>query len=218
MVGVVITVVVLIVAYGAQYFPLGHSSFRGLVPEGPASCASTVYPVGAQYRFEQCWHGQPVTWPRCAALTVAVNPANAPSSWQADVSGALRELSQATGLRFRSTVRGSGDITVEWTSTLLAPAGSTHDKAGLTYFVSRSTLQGAQIATANIEVSTSLTGGGGPRGELPVLLHELGHAVGLGHYAGPVVMHPVDQGYSSYQSGDLAGLAKLYDPASCSLR
>lgn len=217
-VGVVITVLVLIVAYGSQYLPFGHSSLRGLSPEGPASCASTVYPAGAQYRFEQCWQGQPVAWPRCSTLTVAVNPADAPSSWQSDVSVALGQLGQATGLRFRPTVRGAGDITVEWTSTLLAPAGSERDKAGLTYFVSRSNLEGAQIATANIQVATRLSGGAGQSGELPVLLHEFGHAVGLGHYAGPEVMHPIDQGYGSYQNGDLAGLAKLYGPASCGLR
>jgi predicted Zn-dependent protease len=48
-----------------------------------------------------------------------------------------------------------------------------------------------------------------------VLLHELGHAVGLSHHSGPVAMNPVDQGFRDYQAGDLAGLTALYHPASC---
>jgi predicted Zn-dependent protease len=51
--------------------------------------------------------------------------------------------------------------------------------------------------------------------EKPVLLHELGHAVGLGHYNGTVVMNPLDSGFAAYQPGDLAGLTALYHPSSC---
>lgn len=97
----------------------------------------------------------------------------------------------------------------------MAPAGSEHDKAGLTDLRSRSDNLGASWDGAEIRISTRLSSGAGFDGELPVLLHELGHAVGLAHFTGPVVMNPVDSGFASYQSGDLEGLARLYDPASC---
>lgn len=217
-IGVVITVVVLVVAYGAQYLPIGNSSFRGLVPVIPNGCSSGSYPSDAQYRFEACFQGRPVTWPRCSTLRVVVDPTNAPFAWREDIPNALTQLSQATGLRFQTAPKGSGEITIAWTSKLLAPAGWERDKAGLTLFQSRVDAVGAEIASAGIQISSRLSGGGGPGGELPVLLHELGHAVGLGHFTGPEVMHPVDQGYGTYQGGDLAGLARLYGPASCGLR
>jgi hypothetical protein len=39
-----------------------------------------------------------------------------------------------------------------------------------------------------------------------VLLHELGHAMGLGHTPSSAeVMNPVDQGHTTYQAGDSTG-------------
>jgi predicted Zn-dependent protease len=76
-------------------------------------------------------------------------------------------------------------------------------------------LTGMEFSSAAIEISPDLPGGSGIDGEVPVLLHELGHAVGLGHFNGPEVMNPVDAGFVSYQQGDLAGLATLYHGQSC---
>lgn len=214
-IGVVIAVAVVGVAYGSQYFALGRSAHVGLVAAPVTACAASRYPAGAQYSFEQCWGGDPVSWKRCSTLTVAVDPKNAPAGWSEDVSSALGQLRQATGLGFRAVSRGAGNISIHWVSSLLAPAGWESDKAGLTSLQTRTSTTTAQIASANVEISTRLAGGTGLNGELPVLLHELGHAVGLGHFTGPVTMNPVDQGYDSYQRGDLAGFASLYRPWSC---
>jgi predicted Zn-dependent protease len=86
----------------------------------------------------------------------------------------------------------------------------------VTAFETTTDLSGTRASTAHIRISSHLVAGSANGvGEEPVLLHELGHAMGLDHFNGPVVMSPLDRGYSSYQPGDLAGLAALYHPASC---
>ena len=215
-IGVIIAVAVMLVAYGSQYLPVGRSSRVSVVPASPTTCPTSIYPSGAQYQFEQCVEGRPITWQRCSTLIVVVDPTGAPSSWAEDVANSLGQIGRATGLRFRTASHGEADITIGWTSTLPVPAGSEYDKVGVTTLRSRSSSVGAQLISADIGLSTLLSGGEGRNGELPVLLHELGHAVGLGHYTGPDVMNPVVQGFASLQSGDLAGLARLYDPATCS--
>jgi hypothetical protein len=78
-----------------------------------------------------------------------------------------------------------------------------------------------QIYTGYALFSTrfnSLPGGfraGAPgRGEL--ILHELGHAVGLEHVSdGTQIMYPMLGNYGTYGAGDLAGLAKVGRKAGC---
>lgn len=217
-VGVCITVAVLLAAYLPTQ--LAHGGVRpvpiGLGPASPqpVSCPKSVYPAGAEYRFERCWDGQPIGWGRCATVTVSVDPSGAPAPLRADTTDVLGQLSDATGLRFRS-VTSAGQISIGWASTIVSPGNGPADKAGVTRVRARSSAAGAVLVSGAIQVSSRLTGGVGPNGEVPVLLHELGHAVGLGHYLGPEVMNPVDQGYATYQSGDLAGLARLYPPGGC---
>lgn len=216
MIGVIITIAVMLLAYGSQYLPSGRSSHLSLVPASPTSCPTSIYPGDAQYQFEQCVAGRPISWQHCSTLIVVVDPTGAPASWAEDVANSLAQMTRATGLRFRTASHGEADINIIWTATLPVPAGSEYDKVGVTTLRSRSSSIGAQLISADIGISTRLSGGGGRSGELPVLLHELGHAVGLAHYNGPEVMNPIVQGYASLQGGDLAGLTRLYDPATCS--
>jgi predicted Zn-dependent protease len=123
-------------------------------------------------------------------------------------------MSSATGLHFRVAARNA-NIHISWAPALLAPAHADADKAGITSVKLQPQLTGISMSSATIQISSRLTGHNPQNSELPVLLHELGHAVGLGHYPGPQVMNPVDQGYSAYQAGDLAGLAVLYNQANC---
>ena len=210
-VGIVITVVVLLAAYVPTRLLGGHGQSSLLSPYlGPnTSCSSVKYPQGAQYRFEGCSGDQPVRWGRCATLAVAVDPSNAPRGWSSDLDDALGQLSQATGLRFRTASAG-GNITVGWDRSLVLHGGGHLDKAGITSFVLQYGLTSVTFSSTAIRISSMLSRGGGLRGELPVLLHELGHAVGLGHFTGPEIMNPVVQGFDSFQAGDLAGLKALY--------
>lgn len=216
--GLVIAAAVIAAAVVPQYLS-GHrpaASF-GLpaFTSRTTTCSNNRYPSGAEYRFERCDGGQPVGWERCTTLSVSVNPTNAPVGWQADVANAVDQVSRTTGLHLKTISTGSGSITVAWAATLMLPGAVTADKAGLTRVLFRSDAAASNIAAANVQISSHLVAGGGHSGELPVLLHELGHAVGLGHFDGPEVMNPIDQGYSTFQSGDIAGLASLYRPSTC---
>jgi hypothetical protein len=180
------------------------------------SCKSSVYPAGAQYAFQRCTSsGTPLAWPRCSQLTYRLNTELAPTGYLTDVRQALGQLTAATGLRLIPST-GSADITISWDPTLYDPVPGTTGEAGVTVYRTVTGLSGPHVARSVVRISSHLSPAGTAGvGEEPVLLHELGHAVGLSHHAGPVVMNPVDQGFRNYQPGDLAGLSALYDPASC---
>jgi hypothetical protein len=186
-----------------------------VAPQELAACPAGTYPADAQYRFEECADGAPVHRERCSALTVEIDPADAPATWRADTADALGQLGRATGLHVETTASTDADVTIAWAATLPAGGPDGADAAGVTHVGFRSGPGGASMTAAHIWIKAGVTAGETPGGEVPVLLHELGHAVGMGHYPGPDVMDPVDQGYGAYQPGDAAGLAALYQPLSC---
>jgi hypothetical protein len=180
------------------------------------TCRASVYPPGAQYTFERCGSGRiPVAWPRCSQVTYSVDAARAPAGYRVDIQQVITALAAATGLHLVA-VSASGDIRISWDPALYNPLPGTSGEAGETDYRTTSGLFGVHAEVATVRLSSHLGPGGSPGlGEIPVLLHELGHAVGLGHYTGPVVMNPFDRGFTRYQPGDLAGLATLYHPATC---
>jgi predicted Zn-dependent protease len=110
-------------------------------------------------------------------------------------------------------VPSSTDITISWVAALPATA----DDVGLTtYYYIDDHRYTPEMTKADIQLLSTLHAGAGAGGELPVLLHEMGHALGMGHAPGqPEVMNPYDHGFTRYQPGDLAGLRHLGASQGC---
>lgn len=177
-------------------------------------------PASTAYAFEQRTpQGQAATYDPCRAVHYVVSRAHLTPARGAAVTAAFRTVSAATGLVFVddgttdeavSTRRAYGrEPGGAWTPVLVGWAtgeeypplagdvvglgGSTQDRHGR--------LVSGQVA---LDVRGPAPG--------PVLLHELGHLVGLTHVADRgQLMAPVATGRTTYGPGDLAGLAAAGD-------
>ncbi|MHB1533037.1 MAG: hypothetical protein ACYC1D_00180 [Acidimicrobiales bacterium] len=188
----------------------------------PAGSAAAGPPATGPYTFEITnGAGTPVRWNPCDVIHYSVAYLGAPAGWQSDVANAMSQVSAATGMSFVEDgaylttlqIPSSTKLTISWVPSLVGG-----DTVGLaTYWYILDPRYTPQFTAGQIQLLTSLIGGGGPNGELPVLLHELGHTVGLGHTPNaPEVMNPIDQGFMNYQSGDLNGLWALGAKGGCS--
>jgi hypothetical protein len=202
--------------------PLGKP---GSVPQGSGGYAfASLLPSG-----------QPVSFDPCRPVHVVVNDAAAPRGSRGQLAAALADTSSATGLRF--VVDGQSDeqptsdrrpvqperygerwapVLVAWTSPRQVPqlAGDTMGIGGGTIYDAGKP-QHARYVTGLVALDApqvaSLPAAGRREAIRALLLHELGHLVGLGHVADPTqLMHSrARQGVSTWQDGDLRGLAKL---------
>jgi hypothetical protein len=187
--------------------------------------------------------GSPIRFNPCAPVHYVVNLAGAPATAGADVNAALAKISQATGLSFvsdgttdeipwsRRAAYQPARYGQRWAPILIAwasPAQSdflggsnTLGQGGSTWYQSGD--PHAAYVTGEVAVNEATTGGLSPgfgsgltMGAL--LLHELGHVVGLGHTPDAAqIMYPDLRPMSSaqYQAGDLGGLARLGSAPGC---
>lgn len=180
--------------------------------------------------------------------TAAARTASGRASAVADVRTAFVALGRATGITYRylgttttvptgdawSDRLGDAEVVVAWVdqsrirSTLLGRAGGSYaaGTGGYSYKTWTSpgqpTPQGVigrgflVLNAANNAAFAPGFGAGTTRGEL--LLHELGHVVGLRHVTTSAqLMYPVlvPRARAVYQSGDLAGLSRVGRVAGC---
>ncbi len=212
-------------------------SLDGLSRRVGAGSASAAGGSGS-YRFRAHQAGRPdvpVTYNPCRQVHVVVNAELSPAGGDRIIDSALREVSQATGLTFvrdgvtheiphrarptRDFARygpGRSPVLIAWTTPEQVPelAG---DVAGLGGSVpERDSLTGRlTYVTGSVSLDSPTLGEilQRPDGELEaeaIVMHELGHVVGLDHVDDPSeLMYGDNVGQTEFGPGDLTGLARL---------
>ena len=191
---------------------------------------------GVGYRFMEHQKGAtaPVTWSPCRPVRYVTRQANAPVGGASAVSSALAEVGHATGLKFvdaGTTTEGpSEDRAVyqparygkRWAPVLIAwatptevpdfgvdilgeagPSAVRRPDGATTYVSGTVYLDPAKF--------TEIAASDGTAAAKVIILHELGHLVGLAHIGDPAdVMFPRTSAQTTtYGPGDLGGLAAL---------
>ena len=197
----------------------------------PLPLTSVTGPPSAQpYAFSLITHGAPLRWNPCQPIRYAVNLGGYGPSWRAVIDEAVGRLQAATGL----PLVAAGDTTFLPTSAKATPGATENAEIVVALSDSAHTdvLAGSIVGRTNISYSSVIVEaavvidmgdiGSNPEwsstGVGPVLLHELAHAVGVGHVSDPTqVMNAVASpgGPTTYGAGDLAGLWQVGAAQGC---
>jgi hypothetical protein len=201
----------------------------GTPPDVPAMT------LGRDYRFLRPQKdGSPVTWSPCRPLRYVVRSQYAPPGGDVMVREAISTIAAATGLRFEDggpTQEAPSDqreayqpdrYGKRWAPVLIAWA--TPDEVpdlapravlgeGSPYRVQTpsgdSTIVSGHVYLDPADIG-ELVATSGPAAGRAVVLHELGHLVGLAHVNNPAqIMNPEDTGATELGDGDRAGLAAV---------
>lgn len=191
-------------------------------------------PDAGSYAFIQHQDGSPddpVAWNPCQPIHYEINRAGGPPDAIQLTEQAIERAQQVSGLVFQYD--GETNARPRWNSPVLpilgvdrpvliswATATEVHelagDIAGIGGRVSRRNRNGwlrytTGGVTLDADTFTSLaTRPGGAADERAIILHELGHVLGLGHVPDSAeLMNGYNVGLLDYGPGDLAGLAKL---------
>jgi hypothetical protein len=193
-------------------------------------------PEGTGYRFmaHAADTGAPVTWSPCRPIHYVVREAHQPAEGGVLLEQAIAATSAATGLRFVSDgTTGEGPSAERpayqpdrygnrWAPVLVAWAtpGEVADFAGdvageagpmrITTPSGHTTYVSGTVYLDPTKFRQVLTGYG-PEPARALVLHELGHLVGLAHVTDPdAIMFPqLNPGVTRYSLGDEVGLAAL---------
>ncbi|MCW2852851.1 MAG: Matrixin [Nocardioides sp.] len=172
---------------------------------------------------------EPVGWSHCEPIEYVVNTDGAPDDWEDLVRDATGRMQEASGLVFED--RGTTDdrdfegrfglsgrpepVLIAWADEEEVP-GLAGDVAGLAGPISRDDGMFQKYVTGRVvldkeafEEIESVRGGDEQREA--IVLHELGHLVGLAHVDDPgELMHPTTE-TTELGPGDRSGLAILGD-------
>ncbi|MCY7365222.1 MAG: matrixin family metalloprotease [Frankiaceae bacterium] len=183
--------------------------------------------------------GNPGRWDPCEPIPFVVQAGWIPDAGRADLAEALRRLSEASGLRFvdegDTDELPSRDRTAyqperygeRWAPLLIGwlPAEATDvglggGVQGVSAAVAVPSTGGPSLVSGQVVLDASnrlAAGFGAGTTDGEVLLHELAHAVGLGHVLDPTqVMYPqTTSSESVFGAGDRAGLAAVGAAAGC---
>lgn len=182
---------------------------------------------GANDLFTKTEGGRPVVWRTCKQVPVWVNTGSLGNDLYSTVDAALAKVSRVAGVEFRRTRsttvvpdtewyrighgRGGADgyapVVVAFTSSKRTDLLSSSDAVGGSVTNAAGTGLQRRLVTGAVAIDEdafrALPSGFGPGSQGSVLLHELGHIIGLGH-TGSDVMAPE---LGAAQSGGFGALA-----------
>jgi len=209
---------------------------------------ASAAPAGPGYSFMRTNPGgTPTRWNPCQAIHYRTNLDEAPPGAADEVAAAIRQIEAATGLVFvddgsttviPSTTYGQqatgtpAPVVIAWatpdqtdglSAPVLLPGGLSGElgRGGPVIRIDPLTGHGIAVSGSVVIDATAaarLPSGFGPGALGVVLMHELGHVVGLGQTPDPDdVMDPVLQPTKdgAWGPGDLAGLARLGSASGC---
>jgi hypothetical protein len=189
------------------------------------------------FNFALKLHGQPVHWNKCQTIDYRLSSSKAPAHALKQVKRAIKLLHRGSGLRFKylgksklipgntTTLPGHTRLLIGWStpaksSVLARSGGAEAGVGGFSYMSTGEIIQGSVVLNRKVTLTSGF--GKGPKvgeqgtvGEL--LLHELGHAVGLAHVKSKSqIMFPeLTRKSARYGAGDLNGLAKVGKDRHC---
>jgi hypothetical protein len=202
--------------------------------------AVAPHAVGSSlYAFTTVLSGQPVRWNPCTPIHWKFRAAGAPAGGWPVVAAAVARIGQATGTRWvfdgvvggaptrawlPTSVRTVRPVLIGWTDA--AHSDLLRGQPRGVYAVTRTAwfssfhlgVPGGTIRTAVIALdATDRLPANGPGSWKTVVLHELGHVMGLAHAGSSrQQMYPVLQrSLTDLQAGDLQGLSRVGRRAGC---
>jgi hypothetical protein len=209
--------------------PPGHEESAEPLGTPPEVAA---LPEGSDYRFRahQDDSAEPVTWSPCRPIHYVVRPANQPPGGDALLREAFASVGAATGLRFvddgttdeapseQRDIYQPDRYGDRWAPVLVAWATSAEvpdfgvDVAGEAGGAWVTTSQGQSAYVSGVVyLDPAKLGGAEPLMARAIVLHELGHLVGLAHVdrQGALMFPRASSGVTDFGPGDRAGLAAL---------
>ena len=212
--------------------------------EAATTAGKTVTTVKAgpgstsDYTFIGKWGGKPIRWNPCHVITYRVNLKYAPANVMPDVREALRRITLATGLHFkylgttswlpRADYKGwpgTSNAVIAWSPRdPMAPSmqwgGFTAGRGGPSTGLYRGKPWWKKgWADFNSHDNADFPAGFGANSRGALLMHELGHMIGLNHAKGGVEMMYGGGGWTApaavYGAGDMRGLHLLGRSQGC---
>ncbi|HET7303578.1 MAG TPA: matrixin family metalloprotease [Segeticoccus sp.] len=212
----------------------GRGADHGTVIPHPLGTPAAAPTGSGGYQFSRTEGPGPVTYDPCRPVHLVVNGAVAPPGADQLLRQALDEASHATGLVFvidgrtdeeprshRSLARGAllskdwPPVLVAWTSPRVLPelSGNVAGFAGSTAVSDSSGAKRYVTGAVNLDgpaIADILHREDGWAEARAIVMHELGHLVGLDHVDDPrQLMFPENTGQTRFGPGDLRGLHEL---------